>query len=99
REFGVLKALGWRDRRILTMIICESLVITVIAAAIGMVLGVMAVTIILMIPTVGGFIEPVYSVGLFIKGMIIALLVGVIGGIYPAYRATRLSPTEALRYE
>jgi len=99
REFGVLKALGWRDRRILTMIICESLVITVIAAAIGMVLGVLAVNLILMIPTVGGFIEPVYSVGLFIKGMIIALLVGVIGGIYPAYRATRLSPTEALRYE
>lgn len=99
REFGVLKALGWKDKRILTMIIGESLVITVLAALVGMVLGVVGVNLILMVPTVGGFIEPVYSVELFVRGMVIALVVGVIGGIYPAYRATRLSPTEALRYE
>jgi putative ABC transport system permease protein len=99
REFGVLKALGWKDKRILTMIIGESLVITIIAALVGMVLGVVGVNLILMVPTVGGFIEPVYSLELFLRGLGIALVVGVLGGIYPAYRATRLSPTEALRYE
>jgi putative ABC transport system permease protein len=99
REFGVLKALGWKDKRILTMIIGESLVITIIAALVGMVLGVVGVNLILMVPTVGGFIEPVYSLQLFLRGLGIALVVGVVGGIYPAYRATRLSPTEALRYE
>lgn len=99
REFGVLKAIGWKNKRILTMIIGESLVITIIAAAIGMMLGVVIVNLILMVPSVGGFIEPVHSINLFVRGFIIALFVGIIGGIYPAYRATRLSPTEALRYE
>ncbi|MDP3623243.1 MAG: ABC transporter permease, partial [Methanobacteriaceae archaeon] len=42
---------------------------------------------------------PVYSLDLFLRAYGVALLVGIIGGIYPAYRASKLAPTEALRYE
>lgn len=99
REIGVLKAVGWKDRRILSMILGESVVITLIAAIIGIILGIVGVELILMTPTMGGFIKPVYSPELFLKAVGIALFVGIIGGLYPAYRASRLSPTEALRYE
>jgi putative ABC transport system permease protein len=99
REIGVLKAVGWKDSRILTMIMGESLVLTLLAAFIGIIMGVVAVNLILLLPSMGGFIEPVYTSSTFIKGLGVAILVGVIGGLYPAYRASRLSPTEALRYE
>ncbi|BDZ70776.1 ABC transporter permease [Methanobacterium petrolearium] len=99
REIGVLKAVGWKNKRILTMIMGESLVLTIFAALIGIIMGVVAVNLILLSPSVGGFIKPVYSPLTFIKGFGVAILVGLIGGLYPAYRASRLSPTEALRYE
>ncbi len=99
REIGVLKAVGWKDRRILGMILGESVVLTVVAGIIGVIMGIIAVEIILTLPSMGGYIKPVYSIGLFFKAVGIALLVGVLGGVYPAFRAARLKPTEALRYE
>jgi len=62
------------------------------------VIGVLAVELILSSVT-EGFVEPVYTVGLFLRAIFIALFVGVVGGFYPAYRASKLPPTEALRYE
>jgi putative ABC transport system permease protein len=47
----------------------------------------------------GGAIEPVYSPRLFVQAVVTAAVAGVIGGLYPAWRATRMRPVEALRYE
>jgi putative ABC transport system permease protein len=99
REIGVLKAVGWKNRRIMSMILGESLVLTLIAFLIGLIIGVTAVEMLLKLPSMGGFITPVYSIDLFMKALGIAIFVGVLGGLYPAYRASHLSPTEALRYE
>ncbi|MGC9517305.1 MAG: ABC transporter permease [Methanomicrobiales archaeon] len=100
REIGVLKAVGWRGRRILGMILGESIVLTLIAALVGIVLGIVGVEVLLSItPSTQGILEPAYSLELFIRALGIAFLVGIIGGIYPAFRASRLAPTEALRYE
>jgi putative ABC transport system permease protein len=100
REIGVLKAVGWRSRRILGMILGESIVITLIAAMVGIVVGIIGVNVLLSIsPSTGGIIQPAYTLDLFLRALGIAFLVGIIGGIYPAYRASRLAPTEALRYE
>jgi len=98
REIGVLKAVGWKDRRILAMILGESVVITVIAAIAGSVLGVAAIQVLLELG-MKGFIEPVYTPEIFIRAFGVAFSVGILGGLYPAYRASRLAPTEALRYE
>lgn len=98
REIGVLKAVGWDRRRILGLILGESLILAVIATIIGLLIGVGAVealssTRLLM------FIHPAFSVDLLLRAVGVALFLGIIGGIYPAYRASRLAPTEALRYE
>lgn len=98
REIGVLKAVGWKDRRILSMILGESIVLTFLAGIVGIFLGLVAIQALIALG-MGSFIKPVYSPPVFLKALGVALTVGLIGGFYPAYRASRLPPTEALRYE
>ena len=95
REIGVLKAVGWSNKRILLMIVGESLVITVVSAIIGSLIGFLACTI--LGPQIG--IEPLFGPKIFIQAFLVAIVVGILGGIYPAIKAIRLPPTEALRYE
>ncbi len=100
REIGVLKAVGWTDKRILGMILGESIVLTLIAFVVGTIIAVVGVEILLTYsPSVSGIIKPSFALDIFARAFLVAFLVGVIGGLYPAYRASRLSPTEALRYE
>jgi len=100
REIGVLKAVGWKDSRILGMILGESIVLTLIAFVVGTVIAVVGVEVLLtLVPSVGSVIKPSFAIDIFLRAFGIAFIVGIIGGLYPAYRASRLSPTEALRYE
>ncbi|MGC9517079.1 MAG: ABC transporter permease [Methanomicrobiales archaeon] len=98
REIGVLKAVGWKNKRILAMILGESLVLTLVAGLVGAIMGVLAIQVLLAMG-MSGFIQPVYTPDVFIRAFGVALIVGLIGGFYPAYRASQLPPTEALRYE
>lgn len=95
REIGVLKAVGWSNKRILLMIVGESLVITLVSAVLGSVIGFLACT--FLGPQMG--ISPLFTPKIFIQAFSIAVVVGIIGGIYPAVKAIKLPPTEALRYE
>jgi putative ABC transport system permease protein len=99
REIGVLKAVGWKDRRILGMILGESIILTLVAAVVGIILGIVAVEIIFKFFITSQSFEAVLTMDTLLKAFGVALLVGIVGGLYPAYRASRLAPTEALRYE
>jgi putative ABC transport system permease protein len=99
REIGVLRAVGWRRNRILRMILGESLVLSLVAIFVGGVGGAIAVRLLLFFPWARGIISPTYAPDILVQAVIVALGVGLLGGFYPAYRASRISPREALHYE
>jgi ABC-type antimicrobial peptide transport system permease subunit len=99
REIGVLRALGWRRRRVLGMIINESLLLGLLGGAVGIIVALGLTYLFSLIPMFGSILTPQWDVMIFGRAFTVALLLGLLGGLYPAYRATRLQPIEALRYE
>ena len=69
------------------------------AAVVGIVLGVLATRALMLVPAIESFLEPQYTAGLFLKAFLVGVGVGIAGALYPALRAVRLSPMEALRHE
>ena len=99
REIGVLRALGWRRRAVLIMIMNESLLLAMLGGVAGIGIAFGLTYLMGLAPMVGDVFSPVWEWDLFVRALFIALLLGLLGGVYPAFRATRLQPVEALRYE
>jgi ABC-type antimicrobial peptide transport system permease subunit len=99
REIGVLRALGWRRRRILSLIVREALALGLFGAGVGVSLALFIAWLLLQIPTYGEMLIFNWELPVFTQAIIVALVLGLIGGLYPALRATRMQPVEALRYE
>lgn len=99
REFGVLAAVGWSRLRIMTMVLSEALCIGVVGAGIGVALSFGATEIIGQLPSLVGILHPDYTADAFRRALYTAAAMSILGGAYPAARAARLSPLEALRRE
>ncbi len=99
REIGVLRSLGWRRRRVLGMILKESLLLGTVGGVCGIPIGLGLGGLIGMAGVWGGAIGPLYTPRLFVQAVVVAMIAGVAGGLYPAWRAANLQPVEALRYE
>ncbi len=107
REIGVLKAIGFKDSQVLLLVLAESVVMSIIGGAIGIALGAVGAH---MLASVGFTLRTgVYSVVIrappkitasgILRAAALTLVVGVAGGIFPAYRAAKIPPAVALRYE
>ena len=107
REIGVLKALGFTDKQVVIMILAESIIMSLIGGAIGMTAGVIGAHILSsrgLTVTAGssGIIivaNPEITADLILTTVLITVAVGVAGGTLPAYRAAKIPPATALRYE
>jgi len=96
REIGILKSLGASQRFIVSMILKESAII----CSLGSVLGIVASEIIREV-VVSQFPTLQVAMGVedWIRGLILGLLAGTLGAMYPAYKAARMDPVKALSYE
>ena len=99
REIGVLRALGWRRRRILGLILRESVILGLLGGLSGILTAFILTGLMMSIQSYGEMINPIWTPEIFVRAIFVALSLGVVGGLYPAYRATRMQPVEALRYE
>ncbi len=100
REIGALRALGWPGKRILAQIMQESLLLCLLSALLGCLGGVLLLNGVAAIPFAGGFmLRPAWEPITFVSAVALTLILGLLGGFYPAWRASRLQPVEALRYE
>jgi putative ABC transport system permease protein len=96
-EFCVLLALGWRRGRIIRMVLGESALLGLIGGMVGVLLGAVGVKILGKTPAIRGLLEPDLSINLLATSVAIAVLVGVVSGLYPAWRSSRLMPARALQ--
>jgi putative ABC transport system permease protein len=96
REIGVRKAIGARRGNILTQFLLEAVTLAIVGGTTGVVLGSTFVLLIrLAIPSFPASVSFV----LIALGVSVAGMIGIFFGVYPAWKAARLNPVEALRYE
>ncbi|MBK5270856.1 MAG: ABC transporter permease, partial [Bacteroidia bacterium] len=95
REVGLVKAIGGKSKMISRQFLLEAIIISIMGALFGICLGIMVGNLFSMVLHTG-FVVPWNWV---FYGILICSIVGLVAGLYPALKAGRLNPIEALRYE
>lgn len=95
REVGLVKAIGGKSRMVSRQFLLEAIIISVLGALFGIILGIIVGNLFSIVLNTG-FVVPWDWV---IYGIVICTFVGLLAGLYPALKAGRLNPIEALRYE
>jgi putative ABC transport system permease protein len=96
REIGIRKAVGAKRRDILMQFLTEALVLSLIGGILGILVGIVGAQIIT--PLLGGT-QSIVTAQSVILALGVSIGIGLFFGLYPAYRAARLNPIDALRYE
>lgn len=99
REIGVLRAIGWPRSRVLRFILVEAGVLGCIAIGCGLLLALISASLLARVPAIREVTGPLLTWQGLLIGAVPAGVATLLGGWYPAWRATRIPATEALRYE
>ncbi len=99
REIGTLRALGWSRWAVLRKIAGEALALSIGGGLVGLPLGLGLVELARLAPAGRLLIGGAFTPALLAQTLALAIGLGLVGGLYPAWRAASLTPAEALRYE
>jgi putative ABC transport system permease protein len=95
KEVGLIKAIGGKSKAVRQQFLWESIIISVLGALFGIILGILVGNLFSLVLNTG-FVVPWKWV---IYGVLICTIVGLLAGLYPALKAGKLNPIDALRYE
>lgn len=95
-ELALLAAVGWHGGQIARLIFGEGVSLSLIGASLGLLLGIAASEIIVRVLDVSALVSPHFTAWGLGRGLIVGVAIGVLGGLYPAWRVTRLAPARAL---
>jgi putative ABC transport system permease protein len=95
-EFGLLSTVGWSPPRVAALVLGEGVAVSVIGAAVGLLLGVAGGDLLVKALGASGYVSPSVTAWGLGRGLLVGVAIGVLGGIYPAWRVTRMTPLKAL---
>ncbi len=95
-EFALLSAVGWSGPQIAGLVLTEGLIVSILGAAAGLVIGSIGALLLVHALGAAAFVSPDVTAWVIGRALLIGVLIGVLGGLYPAWRAARLSPARGL---
>jgi putative ABC transport system permease protein len=95
-ELALLATVGWSARQVGGLIIGEGIAVSLLGAALGLLLGVLGSLGLVAGLGVSSYVTPVITAWGLGRGLLVGIAIGVLGGLYPAWRATRLPPLKGL---
>ncbi len=99
REIGLRKAVGAKRRDILTQFLLESAMLSLVGGGVGIITGWLLSVVIAKVSAAFGFpLHALVTADIVIMAVLVSFFIGLISGTYPAMRAARLNPIDALRY-
>ena len=96
REIGILSAIGWSKERIMGALVIEGFILSALGSVLGIVIGIAGSRLLSAVPAIGRYIAVRPTPGLIVATAVAAIILGILGSLYPAIVATRASPAEAL---
>lgn len=96
RELGLLSTVGWSPARVASLILGEGVVVSVLGAAAGLLVGVLGGGLLVRLLGVNAYVSPSVTAWGLGRGLLVGVAIGVLGGIYPAWRVARMRPLKAL---
>ena len=99
REIGILRALGWKGRHVILLILTEAAALGLAGGLLGIGVGCATLRVLAALPQSASIVSAFVSPFHLLDALLIAIASGIAAGAYPAWRGARLSPADALRYE
>lgn len=95
-ELGLLSTVGWSPGRVAALILGEGVAVSTIGAAVGLLFGVIGASLLVKALGVSSYVSPSVTAWGLGRGLLVGLAIGILGGLYPAWRVTRMTPLKAL---
>jgi putative ABC transport system permease protein len=95
-ELALLSTVGWSSPRVAALIVGEGIGVSLVGAGIGLLLGVIGSQLLVKVLGVSAYVSPSVTAWGLGRGLLVGIAIGVLGGIYPAWRVTRMRPLKGL---